>query len=49
MILSEQAIVPPIEWQHKPDLCDNDNETVAMKLAKKGIKPPVVWIHNNKL
>lgn len=33
-------MVPPKEWEHKPELQDNSGYTVAMYLTYNGIVPP---------
>ena len=40
MILAENGIIPPEEWEHNPYIKDISNDTVAMYLARKGIIPP---------
>ena len=40
MFLAYNKIVPPKEWEHKPDLIESINKnTVAMLLAKNKINP----------
>ena len=40
MTLIEQNITPPKEWEYDPELCDDEGNTVAMLLAKKGKNIP---------
>ena len=39
MILASKGIVPPIEWNHNPNLKNSYGNTVAMYLASQGIIP----------
>ena len=47
MILAKNGIIPSEEWEHDPELKDNNNETVAMQIAYycKQV-PPDEWDHN---
>ena len=40
MILSNKKIIPPKEWEHKPEIKNNENNTVARILVGKKIIPP---------
>ena len=47
MNLVNNSIIPPKEWHHDPELLEDNNEgTIALKLAKKGIIPPKEWHHS---
>ena len=48
MWLAYNGIIPPKEWEHDPNLKDDDNMTVAMRLAENGIIPPKEWEHDPK-
>ena len=41
MFLSDKGIIPPKEWEHKPDIKAHgaDNLTVALILSNNGIVP----------
>ena len=48
MWLAYNKIIPPKEWEHKPDIkaYDINNLTVALILSAYGIIPPKEWNHN---
>ncbi len=41
MYLADNGIIPPLEWQHDPEMKNTKGNTVAIKLAKHSIIPPV--------
>ena len=43
MILLCHKITPPKDFYHKPELQDNNGNTVPMIFAKKGKIPPKEW------
>ncbi len=40
MIFAMNGIIPPKEYNHDPNISNEDGDTVAMILASKGIMPP---------
>ena len=40
MLLAKNKIIPPKEWEHKPEIANNGGWTVAMYLAFNKIIPP---------
>ena len=46
MILAENEIIPPKEWEHDKLLKNNFGSTVAILLSWKGIIPPKEWMHD---
>ena len=40
MILADNGIIPPKEWEHNKKLIDEDGNTVGILLASNGVIPP---------
>ena len=40
MLLADNNIIPPSNWEHSPELANDADETVALLLSKGGIVPP---------
>ena len=40
MFLVLKEIIPPKEWEHRPELQNIDGMTVAMYLLYRGVVPP---------
>ena len=49
MLLASKGIIPPKEWNHNPNIKNNDGLTVAMELAYNGKNIPKEWEHDPEI